>query len=563
MVIALVVTALAAPPSTSGVPAASPALQSALVAELDRVPVLKLPGEVPPYFVAYDVLDGDVRTALAEDGGFVRTTLERFRNLRVEVRVGDYQLDSTNFSAFGEPDGVVSRRLPVADDEVALRREVWLATDSAYKQAVEQLSRKQAARQANPEPRPADFSPAPALVREPGEHPGNALSESQVQSYAAALSAAATMPGIESAQAVVRDWHGWRTLVTTEGTRATVATGNVVIRVEATVRRPDGTRLSDAAWWIEGSANQLPSLEVMVGEVRAFAKGLSAAALAAEPSPYLGPVLFEGIAATELFSQLLAAEFVGTPLAESDDGEWEAGGPTAARVGRRLLPDGWRVFDDPSSQTGAAGEYGFDHEGVAPRRVDLVVDGVLRDVLMSRIPSLSRTQSSGHGRSLGENRRSAMPGYVRILPKSVVSTSRLRQLALREAAQVGLDRVLVVSRIRPPPMTEQLDITFSGEGPPAGLTAPYAACFLSKDGTCTPARNLKFSGVDRRSLRDVVAAGPGAGPVNMLDGAPGPERFSIGSTGGIPTTWDTPSVLVGEVELEPSGAGEPRVLRWE
>lgn len=553
---------MAAPPAASGVPAPAPALEAALSVELARSTELRLPNEPAPYFVAYDVLDGDVRSALGEDGGLVTATLERFRNLRVEVRVGDYTLDSSNFRAFGEPDGVVSRRLPVADDEIALRREVWLATDVAYKQAVEQMSRKKAARQSNPEPRPPDFTVVPPLTLTASTHPGNALTEPQVNTMATSLSAAATLPGVENVQAVVRDWHGWRTLLSTEGTRARVATGNVVIRVEATVRRKDGTRLSDARWWIETNADQLPAINAMESEVAAMAKALLFAAESPEPTSYLGPVLFEGLAATELFSQLLAAEFVGTPLPEAAGGEYDYGGPTAARIGRRLLPDGWRVYDDPTSRTGAAGEYSVDHDGVAPRRVDLVENGVLRDVLLSRIPSMTKSVSTGHGRALGENRRGAMPGFVHVVPKKKVSAGQLRKLAVREAAKIGLDRVLVVTRIRPPPMTETMDITFSGEGPPPGLTAPYSACFLYKTGTCTPARNLRFSGVDRRSLRDIVASGPGAGPVNMLDGAPGPERFSIGSTGGIPTTWDTPSVLIGEVELEVSGAGEPRVIAW-
>jgi hypothetical protein len=227
-----------------------------------------------------------------------------------------------------------------------------------------------------------------------------------------------------------------------------------------------------------------------------------------------------------------------------------------------LLPEGWSVWDDPGTTTGAAGEYGLDHEAVAPRKVSLVENGVLRDTLMSRIPSKDRQQSTGHGRALGENRRVAMPGYVRVTAPRKLSERALRKAALRLATEVGLSRVLVIRRLRPPPMVERLDITFSGEGPPPGLTPPYEACFLDRSGMCTPTRSLRFSGVDRRSLRDIVAAGPSSGPINMLDGAPGPERFTIGSTGGVPTTWEVPSVLLTEMELEPSPGGEPRVLRW-
>jgi hypothetical protein len=51
--------------------------------------------------------------------------------------------------------------------------------------------------------------------------------------------------------------------------------------------------------------------------------------------------------------------------------------------------------------------------------------------------------------------------------------------------------------------------------------------------------------------------------VNQLDGPPGTGRYTIGTTGGVPTTWNVPSVLVSELELEPAVGGEPRVITVE
>ena len=42
--------------------------------------------------------------------------------------------------AFGEGDGTVSAWLPAEDLQLGLEREMWLATDRAYKQSVEQLN---------------------------------------------------------------------------------------------------------------------------------------------------------------------------------------------------------------------------------------------------------------------------------------------------------------------------------------------------------------------------------------------------------------------------------------
>jgi hypothetical protein len=282
---------------------------------------------------------------------------------------------------------------------------------------------------------------------------------------------------------------------------------------------------------------------------------------ASREEDYLGPVLFEGPAALEVFSQLLPAEVLGTPPEVEDGDDGTRFRPPAARLGRRLLPLGWSVTDDPRLPSAALGAYASDQDGVPPRLVELVKDGVLRDVLMSRVPSLERAASTGHGRSLGNDRRSAMPAVIRVDPRRVATMKRLRRQGLRLAALTGRDHLLVVRRIEPPVLSGELDIAFSGEGPLPGLTRPYEAFRLYRDGSEVPIRSVQFSGVDRRILKDIALAAPGIGPVDTLDGPPGPGRFQIGPTGGIPVTWDVPAILVTEVELTGSGGGEPRVLK--
>lgn len=543
------------------VPAASPVLQPALEAELERALTLRLPDAPPPWLVIYDALDGTVHESAAEDGAVYLSQHGPFRLVRSEVRVGDATVDSSNYAGFGEPDGVGSRRLPVEDNALAIRREVWLSTDSAYKNAVETLSRKLAARKGLKEAPPPDYQLVPAVVRPAGVHPGNTMTADETDTLARRLSDVASARGIESASAQVRDWHGWRLRVDSAGTRVWTPTGNVVVRVEAVARRADGAEVRDARWWVGRDASSLPTADEMVAETAAMAAHLVEFSAAPAPKSWLGPVIFEGQAAAELFSQLLAPELVGTrPEESSDSSLFKANDVPLARIGRRLLPEGWRVWDDPTTRTGAAGEYELDHEAVAPRRVDLVVDGVVRDVLMSRIPGRDRTVSTGHGRALGNDRRGALPGYVRVAAPKLQPMATLRKRALKLAKAAGLDQVLVVRRLTPPGLQQELEVAMSGEGPLSGLTAPYEACLLEADGTCTATRNLSFVGVDRRLLRDVVAASAGAGPVDMLDGPPGPGRYTIGSTGGVPTTWDVPAVLVTEVELDPADGGEPRVL---
>lgn len=542
--------------------AAEPVVEQAIKVEMDRALAgLRIEGRPSPYVLMYDLLDGQVTTTFAEFGAVLSQSDDRYRNLRVDVRVGDYTRDNSNFSSFGASGGVSARRLPAEENLVALRRETWLATDQAFKDAVEQYARKEAALRGNTTPRPPDFAPITPLDVPFDGSAAPVADGPGTRALAERLSAVlAEYPAIEVGQAIARDWQGWRLVLTSEGSRVWRPTGYTVVRVEGMVRLGDGGEMRDSRSWVVRRPADLPPEADLVEEIRAMAGWLTTMPAAPKEGDYLGPVLFEGPAATEVFAQLLPGEVLGTPseLEDGDDGSRFR--PNNARLGRRLLPLGWEVRDDPL-RAGALGAYPSDQEGVVPVAVELVKDGVLRDVLMSRVPSSDRSASTGHGRSLGNDRRAAMPAVVSVVPPRVVPMKRLRAQGLRLAAQTGRDYLLVIRRIEPPVLSGDLDIAFTGEGPLPGLTRPYEAFRLYRDGREEPVRSMQFSGVDRRVLKDIALAGPGEGLVDTLDGPPGPGRFQIGPTGGIPVSWEVPAILVTEVELTGSGSGEPRVLK--
>jgi len=79
--------------------------------------------------------------------------------LRALVRIGDYKVDSYYGSGQG-----VSDILPLDGDELALRHQIWLATDQAYKGAGEALSGKLSLlKQLNVEQPVDDFAKAEAV----------------------------------------------------------------------------------------------------------------------------------------------------------------------------------------------------------------------------------------------------------------------------------------------------------------------------------------------------------------------------------------------------------------
>src|SRR6185436_11897113 len=151
---------------------------------------LQLEGLEKPYFISYRMMDARAETVGAQFGSTVDRSESRGRSVAVEVRVGSPDLDNTNFPTGGFGGGGNPAFSLATDDHYdVLRRQLWLATDRAYKQAVEQLSRKKAILQnrTRTDVLP-DFSPQPpATITD--LRPGKPLDLNQAEALARELSA--------------------------------------------------------------------------------------------------------------------------------------------------------------------------------------------------------------------------------------------------------------------------------------------------------------------------------------------------------------------------------------
>jgi len=538
-------------------------LESAVRAELDRaMSELQLPNQPRPNQISIQVIDGHYAIIFTQDGAITSTDHGPHRETRVDVRVGSSTMDSGNFyAALGNRDGTQMRGLHHEDVPLAIRRELWLALDDAYKGATEVYAAKQAARSERRTAFPPDLAAAPSVEIDFAPVP-RIDKEALFDRVNQLTQTVGNQQHLENSAFIGHDWHGHRLVINSEGTRAWLPTNRVVIRGEVIGRAADGSRLRNTRSWVAKSVDMLPEPEQMVAEIRTASDWVEGLHTAPVEQDYLGPVLFEEPAASELFRQLLHPEISGSPPAEmAPDPMSEESMPVPlARIGRRLLPGGWSVVDDPTAAPHQASHYTHDHEAVATKAIHLVEDGVLRDVLMSRVPRKDRSDSTGHARAIGSSRRTAMPGQVTVTPHKSLSSARMRKKALAAARSAGLSYVIVIRRITPPSLSEDFEFAVTGEGPLAGLTPPEEAYRLYADGREEPIRGLQFSGVDRRVLRDIIASGKTSTAVEMLDGGGTSERFALGEAGGIPVSWAVPSVLISELELRGNSGGEPRVI---
>ncbi|MGH9567343.1 MAG: metallopeptidase TldD-related protein, partial [Candidatus Angelobacter sp.] len=111
----------------------------AMLAELRRSQEKLQLGQLQrPYYIDYQVTELQDYIADATLGALRTDTTNVGRLVRVVVRIGDYKQDSY----YGEGVGTLEM-MPIENNEIALRHQLWLATDKAYKAALNGLTEKQ------------------------------------------------------------------------------------------------------------------------------------------------------------------------------------------------------------------------------------------------------------------------------------------------------------------------------------------------------------------------------------------------------------------------------------
>ena len=536
-------------PDAADDPGDLPPLLALLGAEAQRAKdTLQIEGAPPPERVTIETWDRDAWEVAASFGVLVGTGGGRSRPSRVEVVVQDAGVSSLRFEGGAELDVPSADRNPsfVVDDvAVSVQRDLWLSADDAYRSALQRLQLKQTELAGRPnEEIPPDWTDAPPVVHADTTAPP-AVDRDRLQALALVASEAARgIDGIRSARAAAREEQGRYLLANTEGTRLQQPDGFATLHVELEALRPDGVTVTDSLSWLVGRAAVLPDDATVTAAVREAATALVQRSKAPVVGWYEGPVVFEGEAAADLFRYLLAPELRGTPPAVTAGTSVVAQQRGAARVGRRVLPAGWSVVDMPGALR--VGHRTYDREGVASRSVQLVEDGHVADLLMTRVPRGDRSGSTGHGRGGLRGPAEARFTAWTVAPKRGLSTKAFdrKVVAARKAART--EGVLVVRRF--------------ARGWDGMLPAILDASWLLPDGTMFPAVALEIDDVDRRTLRQVVAASatlatrPYLGATRANGMAP--------STRGVPMSITAPErVLVEDLDVTFAGeGGEPELL---
>lgn len=554
-------------------PSADPVLQ-AMHDEIQRARTLSIPNlNEPPYFVQYLIDQEENFSVAANLGGLITRHKESFRTADVRVRVGSYKFDNTNFAAggFGGGSRYNLERFPTEDSYPLLRRYFWLETDSAYKSAVEAISRKRAAlRNITQTEKLDDLDAAPpAPVHYLRDIPKLSIDEDAWTNRVRALSKIfENYPNIKNSGVELSSSAGGAYVVNSEGTEVRYPEVVTTLRVAASAQAEDGMSVRDAIAFHALDPAHMPSDTEMDRGATTLAEHVLALAKAPKGEDYSGPVLFEGVAGPQIFAEVLGRDLTVTrrPVTEGGRGGNVAPGEFEGRVGSRILPDFLTVVDDPTQKEWRGrplfGSFDVDREGVAAQPLTLVEKGVLKNYLLTRQPVKGYSASNGRARVPG-NFGAATATLSNLFVSSSDTTpvgdlkKKLIDLCQTRSKPYGI----IVRKMDFPSAAapdEYRRIVTASQGSGHAVSIPILAYKVFPDGHEELIRGVRFRGFSGKSLKDILAVGDDSVTFEYMEnGAP----MAILAGGGFTAEVSViaPSVMVDDLELHPVEEEMPKL----
>jgi len=547
---------------------------------------LQLPGESKPFYIEYRALDVDIRSITASFGTLISSTHTRNRFMSVGVRVGDNQLDSSNFITQNGFQGFLGStgQVGIDRDYRSFRQDLWLATDQAYKEALVQYSNKKAFLNslARP-PEIPDFSKIgqPVVDIQPLMN-SDWTSRNWENEAREASKSLRSFPDLYGSRVHYYLVYTTYYLLTSEGTKLRISHSVAGIEASLDTQATDGMPLHNFYSSYAAQPSELPPPDKISTALTQTATQLEELRAAPNVSDYEGPVLFDATAAGSVLAQALEPSLSGarpplSSLPAFDQMLQQMGGHSewSGRVGTRVLPLNVSITDDPSVKDFQGqplfGGYDVDDEGVRGQKVNIVENGILKNLLMSRRPGPDFLESNGHARSALLSTPQPTSSNLFFQATNTVSPADLRKKFIDLCKTNGQQWCLEIKRMDNPALSAQTQQDFSdiisglADGLASGDRLPLLVyrVYVS-DGHEELVRGSHIKGLNLRGFRTIAAIGNDSTVFNFMQNAQqglgGTALATFGSVeSGIPSSIIAPSLLLDDVEVR-GFHGEPRRL---
>ena len=501
--------------------------------------------EFAPYYMNLRVMDDYTVTVTSSFGAVAVSNENHSRMLVPQIRLGSPELDNFKYNQQGGVAGEKSRGaqgvfLPLDDAAPeAIREAIWRETLKRYEFArnmYDQVKTKTSMSVEDEDKAPC-FSEAPveyyyeAPVLAGKQNVDIRVWEKRMNEVSAVFKAC---PVLREGAAnfsfqVLRTYF-----VNSEGT--VVVQNRVAARVtlSASLNAADGMKLPLNASYFAYTPDELPGNAQMIADAEDIVKRLLALRDAPVADPYTGPSILSGSASGVFFHEIFGHRLEGHRL--------KTGGQTFKKmVGEQVLPVEFQVYCDPLLEhyagTDMYGYYRYDDEGVKARRVDNVVNGVLKEFLMSRVPLDGFPSSNGHGRTSGGGDPVSRQSNLIIETTHPYTEDELRAMLVAEAKKQGKEYGYYFR-------TVTSGFTYTGEGGSLNSfnVTPLEVYRVFVDGRPDQlVRGVDLIGTPLSMFSNIAAAG---NKPSVFTGVCGAE------SGWVPVTASSPTIFVSQIETQ-------------
>jgi TldD protein len=524
----------------------------AMKAELTRGFETLQKEQTPPYYLAYSIDHVSTQAVSSSFGAVTSQVHNATAFLRIDMRVGSYNLDNTH--ELRSPDmyaSLTSRmgsldRAPLSESPEALRVILWQATDKAYKNAVEMLQKVKNERSLKvaEEDKSDDFSKADP--QSSIEKPLNLTVD--LEKWAARIRKFSApfkndphlISGSASFSSEVRNKY----FVNTEGTALLTPANYMRIGISATTKADDGMEMPLYLSYFGFQESDLPSEEQVTADIQAMMKDLEKLRLAPVVDPYTGPAILSGKASGVFFHEILGHRLEGHRQKSEQEGQ-----TFKKKVGQLVLPEFVSVLFDPTIQELAgrklSGFFKFDDEGVKAQKIAAIDNGIMKNFLMTRSPIENFSQSNGHSR--------AQPGVKPVTRQSnlIVASSKslpddkLRAQLIEECKKADKPFGLVFTEV-----AGGFTMT-SRTLPNAFNVTPLLVYRVYVDGRPDEVvRGVDLIGTPLTTFGKITSTGS---RIDVFNGMCGAE------SGSVPVSAASPSILVSEIEVQKKARSQEKL----
>ena len=499
-----------------------------------------------PYYMNLRAIDDYTINVVSSFGAVASSSESRTRMLVPQIRLGSPELDNFKYNLQGAnvgPNGQGARGVILPLDDKAtegIREAIWRETLKRYEFARAMYDQAKTRATVSVE----DEDKAPCFSGAPAEHYYEAPLaagrqkmdikrdwEHRLDEVSAVFK---TCPELREGSAsfsfqVLRTY-----LVNSEG--SVVVQNRVATRVMlmASLRAADGMELPLNMDYFAYTPDELPDTDRMIADAQDMIKRLLALRDAPVADPYTGPAILSGPASGVFFHEIFGHRLEGHRL--------KSGGQTFKKmVGEQVLPADFQVYCAPLLKSYAGtdlyGHYVYDDEGVKARRVDNVVNGVLKEFLMSRVPLDGFPASNGHGRTSGGGDPVSRQSNLIVETTRPYTDDELRAMLVEEAKKQGKEYGYFFRAVTS-------GFTYTGEGGSLNSfnVTPLEVYRVFVDGRPDQlVRGVDMIGTPLSMFSNITAAG---NKPSVFTGVCGAE------SGWVPVTASSPTIFVSKIETQ-------------